>query len=138
MAPLNNASLTGINNHVPGEIRSAINRCCQTVVNAVPSHVGTAFGAVPWFLLYVLMTQPRESINFHFWAVEAQLMFPYAFVCLSRALLGSTLAMSSLFSLCLQGPETPVSRVTCILSHVAKGPEEGDTAAHLVGSKGNK
>lgn len=100
--------------------------------------MGTAFGAIPWLLLCVLTTQPRESINFHFWAVEAQLMFPYAFVCLSRALLGSTLAMSSLFSLCLQGPETLVSRVTCLLSHVAKGPEEGDTAARLVGSKGNK
>lgn len=37
-----------INNRVSGVGRSAINRCRQTGCDALPSHVGTALGAVPW------------------------------------------------------------------------------------------
>lgn len=88
VALLTNAYLMCINNHVSGEIRSAINRCCQTVVNAVPSLVGTALGGVLWLLLHVLTTQVRGSISFRSQAVKAHLLFPYAHVCLCRALLG--------------------------------------------------
>lgn len=86
------------------EIMSAINRC-QTWRNAGPLWAGTAFGGVPGLLLYVLTTQPWKY-HFSLSTVKAQLIFPYAFVCLCRALLGWIFAISSLFLLCLQGPET--------------------------------
>lgn len=85
------------------EITSAINRC-QTWRSAGPSWAGTACGGVPGFLLCVLTTQPWKY-HFSLSAVEAQLIFPYAFVCLCRALSGWIFVISSLFLLCLQRAE---------------------------------
>ena len=77
-----------INNRVSGVGRSAINRCRQTGCDAVPSCVGTALGAVPWLPAPRASDSALWSVSFHFWVAEAQRIFPYAFVCLCRALWG--------------------------------------------------
>lgn len=89
-------------------------------------------------LLYVLMTQLRGSIIFHIRAVEAQLMFPYAFACLCRALGVDVCNFIAFLSLPSGARNTEVSHLTCTLlnlSCMAEGPREENTTVHLSGKK---
>lgn len=104
VALLNNAYLMCINNHVSGEIRSAINRCCQTVVKCSSFTCGNSLGWCSAASTACVNNTAASSIGFHSQAVEAQLLFPYAHVCLCRALLGESFPVSSLYLVCLQGP----------------------------------